>query len=150
LLAALKRKGCEASADPPLNRRGTYFHHLVESLCWEEREKRLLAPQDSDYLLQVEDRADLGADGEGGSVRLLLQEGVLSPFADSTLRVNTPLSRAQAIGLLARALERAGSPDLLTAEFRSAVAGEIAVKRGDALESYPLDPKVRLFRSLDG
>src|SRR5262249_55877475 len=27
---------------------------------------------------------------------------------------------------------------------------EIAVKRGEALESYPLDPKARLFRSLDG
>ncbi len=150
LLSAVRRKGCEAAAEPPLNRRGTFFQHLVGSLCWEEREKRLLAPDDSDYLLQVEDRAALQGEGERLAAALLVQEGILSPFPDNTLRAGTVLTRSQAVTLLARAVERAGSPEIVTAEFRTAAAGEIAVKKGEGTEAYPLDPRLRLFRALDG
>jgi stage II sporulation protein D len=60
------------------------------------------------------------------------------------------LTRWEAILLLARAAERAGPPALVAAEFAGAAAGQVTILRGEEPESFPLDPAVRLFRSLDG
>jgi stage II sporulation protein D len=150
LLIALRRKGCESPVGASLARRGTFAQFLVGSLCWEERAERLLNPQDADYLLQVEDRRDLSGDGERLATAVLVQEGVLSPFPDNTLRPNVALTRAQAVTLLARAGEKAGLPGLLTAEFAGAPEGQITVMRAENAESYPLDGAARLYRNLDG
>jgi stage II sporulation protein D len=149
LAAVLRRDGCEAAAEPALARRGAFFHHLVTGLCWDKRQ-RLLAPEDTSYLLQVEDRGELAGEGETLAAVLLLQEGIVSPHSDNTLRPSAPVSRADAVGILARAAMRAGPPDLISAQFRSASAAGLAVQRGEALETHPLSPDVRLFRSLDG
>jgi stage II sporulation protein D len=147
---ALRRRDCAPAAGGPLTRRGSFFAHLVHGLCWEERGERLLAPQDAEYLLQVEDRRELGNDGERTAAAVLVQEAVLSPFPDNTLRANARLSRTQAIALLARAADRAGPPALQTAEFRAASGGALSLKRGETQETRHLDPAVRLFRVLDG
>ncbi len=81
---------------------------------------------------------------------VLIQEGVLSPFPDNTLRPGAPLTRAEAVTLLARAAEKAGLPGLVTADFAGASAGQLTVVRGETPESYPLDVSARFFRSLDG
>ena len=151
LAAASGRKPCGGTApDPPVVRRGSFFGHLVHALCWEERGRRLLAPGDADYLLQVEDRGDLAGDRERLSAALLMQEAVLSPYADNTLRVNAALTRGEALVMLARALEKAGPPGLVAAEFRSATDAGVTVKRREVVESHALDPSVRLFRALNG
>jgi stage II sporulation protein D len=150
LLAALHRKGCPSVAEPPLARRGSFFVHLVGTLCWDERAKRLLNPDDADYLLQIEDRSELAGEGERLAAALLIEEGVLSPFPDNTLRVNAVLTRGQAITLLARAVERAGAPGLITGQFHGVNEGQLTVMREQAEETYPLDAAVRLFRDLEG
>ena len=147
---ALHRKGCESPVNGALARRGTFAQYVVGSLCWEERGRRLLAPPDPDYLLAVEDRASLAGDDERLAAAVLIQEGVLSPFPDNTLRPGAALTRAEALMLLAGAAERAGPPGLIAAEFAGTAAGQVTVLRGETPESYPLDPSVGLFRNLDG
>ena len=148
-VAAVHRKGCRVDVHP-LTRRGTFFRHLVGVLCWDERAQRLLAPEDASYLLKVEDAGELGA-GERDAVALLIQEGVLSPFPDNTLRPNAPITRAHAIAALSQAVAKAGAPGIVSAEFRGVAQGALSVKLEDEREvAYPLDSWVRLFRALNG
>jgi len=149
LAAALRRDGCEAAGEGPVVRRGAFFRHLVTGLCWDKREK-LMGPEDTSYLLQVEDRAELAGEGETLAAALLMQDGIVAPHSDNTLRPSAPITRAEAVAILARAALRAGPPDLLSAEFRSTSAAGLAVQRGETVETHPLSPDVRLFRSLDG
>ena len=149
LAAALRREGCEAAGEEPVSRRGAFFHHLVTGLCWDKRQ-RLMAPEDTSYLLQVEDRGELRGEGETLAAALLMQDGIVSPHSDNTLRPSATITRAEAVGILARAALRAGPPDLLSGEFRQASAAGLAVQRGQDVEVHALSPDVRLFRSLDG
>ena len=150
LVAALHRKGCEVTGEVGIARRGAFVRHVVGALCWDERAQRLLAPGDPDYLLKVEDRADLGGEAERLAAALLISEGILSPLPDNTLRPAAPLTRAQMVEMLARVAERAGAPGIVTAEFREARAGALTVDVAGTAESHPLDPAARLFRDLDG
>jgi peptidoglycan hydrolase-like amidase len=151
LIAAARRKGCDSTAEGPLTRRGALFAHLVSSLCWDERAERLLSPDDPDFLLQVADRDALSGRGEGAAAALLIQEGLLTPFADGTLGADRTPTRGEAVSLLARAAEKAGTPALVTADFRGADGDQVKVQPGDSSAvSLTLDPQVRLFRSLDG
>ena len=150
LVGALHRKGCDAGLEGSISRRSTFFRYLVSSLCWDERAKRLLAPADPDYLLRLEDRAELGGEPERLAAALLIQERVLAPFPNNTLRPAAAISRAHAVSLLAEAAERAGTPALMSGVFRQAVGGNLAVELEGATQSYPLDRGVRLFRTLEG
>jgi stage II sporulation protein D len=150
LVAAVHRKGCEVSGEGALSHRGAFLRHVVGALCWDERAQRLLAPGDPDYLLRLEDRAELGSEAERMAAALLISEGILSPFPDNTLRPAAPLTRAQAVGILGRVAERAGAPGIVTAEFREARAGALTVDVSGTAESHPMAPNVRLFRDLDG
>jgi stage II sporulation protein D len=147
--AALKRRGCRSETGA-LARRGTFFDFLVGALCWEERATRLLSAGDEAYLLRVEDRAAFTGAAERRAAALLMSEGVLSPFPDNTLRPAAAITRAQAFVLLARALEKAGPPDLVSAKFESEGPAGFAVAVGDDKTTHPLDPAVRLYRNLDG
>jgi stage II sporulation protein D len=152
LVQSLNRRSCPTGPEPgPLGRRGHFFRHLVESLCWQERAERLLSPGDPEYLLRLEDGRDL-ADAERTAAALLIEEGILSPFPDNTLRPAAALTRAQAVKLLARAAERAGAPGLVIAEFHGVAEGLLTVVEGGAESerAYQLDPAVRLFRDLEG
>ena len=150
LLTALGRQPCATGGEVAgLGRRGTFFGHLVGSLCWADR-SRLLAPGDEDYLLRIEDRAEIRGDAEGQAAAVLLQEGVLTLFPDNTLRPDAPIARTHALMALARAALVAGPPALITADFRHADAGAMVVARGEEEETYALDPSARLFRALNG
>ncbi|HJS59647.1 MAG TPA: SpoIID/LytB domain-containing protein [Vicinamibacteria bacterium] len=151
LVESLRRKGCDSTAAAPLTRRASFFEHLVDSLCWDERGRRLLAPEDEDFLLRVEDAATLKTAGERLSAAVLVQEGVISPFSDNTLRGDESVSRIAALRALARVAEKAGAPGLLRAEVDAAGADELRLRQQEgATESHRVDPAVRLFRSLDG
>jgi stage II sporulation protein D len=150
-IAATHRKGCRVETKGPLGRRGTYFRHLVGALCWDERAARLLAPEDASYLLKVEDAAEIASGDERNSAAVLIQEGVLSPFTDTTLRPNAALTRAQAVALLAQAVAKMGAPGILSGEFRGTAGGGLTVSLEDGRESsWPIDSWVRLFRALNG
>jgi stage II sporulation protein D len=149
LVAALHRR-CGVSPAGTATERGAFFVQLVASLCWEERARRLLAPGDADYLLQVEDRGALQGEDETLAAALLVQEGILPLYPDNTLRPRAAVTRAEALQALAATARRAGAPGLISAEFRGMEGSLLAVKVGDAMQSYPLDSQVRLFRALDG
>jgi stage II sporulation protein D len=148
--AALRRRGCPGGPSGSLARRGTFFEHLVGALCWEERAARLLSPGDEAYLLRVEDRAAFVGSVERHAAALLVSEGALSPFPDNTLRPAVAITRAQAFVLMARALEKAGPPALVSATFEGQGPDGFAVTVGQEKRSHPLDPAVRLYRNLDG
>jgi stage II sporulation protein D len=150
LVEALGRRGCAGASDRDLARRGTFFRHLVGSLCWEERARRLLAPADPEYLLRVEDRASLRDGAERTAAALLIQEGILTPFPNNTLRPAAAITRADAVRLLAETAVRAGAPGLVSATFRNAREGSLTVERDGARESHALDGGLRLFRALNG
>jgi stage II sporulation protein D len=150
LLEALKRKGCDAPDDGPLTRRGAFFAYLTSSVCWDERGKRLMSPGDPDYLLQIEDPGTLATPAERLAAAVLMQEGVLSPFSDNTLRAGDPVTKAQALRMLARIAEKAGAPALVNVELASAGPEGLLVKRGSATDAFKVDAAVRLFRSLEG
>jgi stage II sporulation protein D len=151
VVQALHRKGCPSAAESGLTRRGRFFQHLVESLCWEERAERLLSQGDPEYLLRLEDGRDLQS-AERMAATLLIGEGMVSPFPDNTLRPTAPITRSQAVKLLARAIETGGAPGLVTAEFHGAAEGLLTVVdgEGEAERSYQLDFGVRLFKDLEG
>jgi stage II sporulation protein D len=150
LLAALHRGGCAASVEPPLARRASFFEYAVMALCWDERARRLLAPGDPEYLMQVEDRAAFAAGPERLAAALLLQEGVLVADADNRLRPNEAISRAQALQVLAGLARRAGAVVLVKATFKRAGASGLVVERDGEQETYAVDPAAALFRTLDG
>jgi stage II sporulation protein D len=148
LVTALGRQSC-VTGGADLGRRGSFFAHLVDSLCWADR-SRLLAPGDEEHLLRIEDRAELRDDDERRAAAVLLQEGVLSLFPDNTLRPDAAIARTHALMALARAALVAGPPALVTADFRKADAGTLVVARGEEEQTYALDATARLFRALNG
>jgi stage II sporulation protein D len=150
LKSALHRTGCASPAGGALARRATFALHLVASLCWTERAERLLAPADTDYLLQSEDVQRLDGDGERQAFALLVHQGLLSPQPDNTLRPDAALTRAEALALLAGAALEAGPPALHDGELVSLAQGELRVVHGEAADVHPIDPALRLLRDLDG
>jgi stage II sporulation protein D len=149
-VSALRRKACPSTVEGPLTRRGTFIRHLVSSMCWDDRAQRLLNPDDPEYLLSVEDRAELADRPEVLSAALLMQERILTPFPDNTLRPNTPVTRAQAIELLGRIALAAAPPGLVSAEFRGMSGGGLTVRTDQGETTHPIDLQARLFRALDG
>jgi stage II sporulation protein D len=133
----------------PLTRRGGFFRHLVEELCWQDRAK-LLAPGDEDYLLRIEDRDEIKEEAERMAAAVLLQEGILTLFPDNTLRPDASVTRTHALTALARAALEAGPSSLVTAEFRQAEPGTLVVSEKGEEKTYAVDRYARLFRSLNG
>lgn len=150
LVLSLKRKPCASTVDGALTRRGTFVRHLVSAMCWDDRAQRLLSPDDPEYLLSVEDRAELTDRHDVLAAALLMQEGILTPFPDNTLRPNAPITRAQAIEMLGRTAVAAAPPGLVSAEFRGMSGGGLTVRTDKGEASLPIDLAARLFRSLDG
>ncbi len=148
LLAVARRKGCDTAAAPLLSRRGAFFRYLVGAVCWDERARRLLSPGDTDYLLHVEDRQELGPE-ESRAAALLIQEAVLTPFPDNTLDAARVITRARAVGLLARVLEKLGSPALVKGDFQGSEGDQVRVAVDGRKIAYSLDPQARLFRTFD-
>ena len=149
LQVALHRSGCDSPVSGALARRATFARHLVASACWSERAERLLTPGDAEYLLQAEDTGKLDR-GERQALALLVHEGLVSPAPDSTLRPDAALTRTEAFSLLAGMTERAGAPGLAQGELAGLAEGSLSVLHGEAADSHPLDPGVRLFRDLEG
>ena len=150
LKQSLHRTGCGVPPASGLGRRASFARHLVATLCWGERANRLLAPGDAEYLLAAEDLARLSDPAERQAMALLVREGVLSPGPDNRVRPDAALTRGEALALLAAGALTAGSPAIEEGELAALAGGELSVLHGDAAESHPIDPSVRLLRDLDG
>jgi stage II sporulation protein D len=149
LVSAVHRRSC-AGAPKSVARRGAFFRHVVDSVCWGDRAKRMLAPQDPEYLLQLDDRTALADPDERLSAALLLQEGVLSPFEDNTLRPERTITRGEALHLLAGVATRVGVPSVHTGVFKQFDGERLALGEGEATSSFSLQRNLWLFRALDG
>ena len=66
------------------------------------------------------------------------------------MRPDAALTRAGALALIAGVAEKAGAPGLAQGELAGLAEGSLSVLHGEAADSHPLDPGVRLFRDLDG
>jgi stage II sporulation protein D len=150
LVGALRRKPCASTVEGGLTRRGAFVRHLVSTMCWDDRAQRLLSPDDPEYLLSVEDRAEIADRHELLATALLIQEGILAPFPDNTLRPNAPITRAQAIEMLGRTALVAAPPGLVSAEFRGLSGGGLTVRTDQGETTHPIDLSARLFRALEG
>ena len=148
LQAALGRPGCDSPVEGALARRGTFARHLVAAACWTAQAERL-APAEVAALLPARDAARLD-ESERQPVALLVQEGILSPLPDGLLHVEVELTRASAFGLLAGAAEKAGASALANGEAAGFADGQLSVLHGEAADSHPVDPAVRLFVDRDG
>jgi stage II sporulation protein D len=149
LVNALHRRSCPAPARA-ITRRGAFFRHVVDTLCWSDRERGLLAPEDTNYLLQVDDRARFVDADERAATALLLQEGVLSPFEDNTLRPQVSVTRAEALHLLAGVAAKAGEPAVQAGLFKEYDGGRLSVARNEETASFSIQPNLWLFRAFDG
>ena len=150
LLRALDRKGCEAAAEGDLSRRGAFFVYVSSALCWSERADRLLSERDTEFLKQAEDQKDFASAREARAAAILIQEDVLSPSASGSLAPGARMTRAAAIGILARSALRMGPPSLDRAEFAGGAEGEFRFRVGDAVQTMRVSDRVRLFRDLSG
>jgi stage II sporulation protein D len=150
LRRSLHRTACGVPPASGLARRGSFARHVVATLCWGERAERLLAPGDAEYLLAVEDADRLSDPAEKQALALLVREGVLSPGPDNRLRPDDTLTRGEAIALLAGAALKTGASAIAEGELAGLAEGALSVLHGEAAESHPLDPSVRLVRDLDG
>jgi stage II sporulation protein D len=150
LLRGLHRDGCTSPVTGALARRASFVHFAVSSLCWQERARRLLGPGDADYLLQVADADRLKGQDERNAMALLVHEGIVSPRPDNTLDPDGTVTRGEALQLLAGLADEAGSPSWRSGQLTGLEGGVLSVQQGESAESLPLDPAVRLFRSLEG
>jgi stage II sporulation protein D len=150
LLRALHRTGCTSPVTGALARRASFVDFAVSSLCWQERARRLLGPADADYLLQVADADRLQGQDERRAMALLVHEGIVSPRPDNTLDPDGAVTRGEALDLLGGLADEAGSPSWRSGRLTGLEGGVLSVRRGESSESLPLDPDVRLFRSLEG
>ncbi len=151
VLAVSGRTACElpTSTTTP-TRRAAFWRQAVASACWGERASRLLAPGDPDYLLRVSDRDQLADPDEILAAALLMRERLLAPDEDDFLRPGAPITRAEAVALLAGLTRSLQPPALVKAEFRGAQGGALTLSRDGHEESVPLATDARLFRDLGG
>ncbi len=149
-VSAAGRKPCAADDEEVTARRGRVFRYVVDRSCWQER-RRLVAPGDSRYLLDLEDSNELSADEQVAAVQLI-QEGVLRPAGDNRLRGDSRITRGEFARLLAGVVEKMGAPALVTAEYRATSAGRVSLRRAsaDSDDSYAVPAGVPLFRRLGG
>ena len=150
LLRSLDRQGCAAERAPDLSRRGAFFVYVAGALCWRERADRLLSERDVEFLRQSEDQTDFASPEEARAAAILIQEDVLSPSASGRLSPGGRISRAAAIGILARSALRMGPPSLDRAEFAGGFEGEFRFRVDDVVQTVRVADNVRLFRDLSG
>lgn len=122
---------------------------LSAAIYGNDRPSSLLSPADADYLLGADAR-DIPSRARA-EVAALLQEGILIPAADGSLRPRAAVTRAMAVGAIVRALAKFNQPPLETGTARPVEGGRIkirAAKGKDAVE-YELASDYYLFRVIN-
>ncbi|MCU0242868.1 MAG: SpoIID/LytB domain-containing protein [Vicinamibacteria bacterium] len=149
LLSALKRPSGTATINAGLARRDAFYLHLVEHLDWIERAERMVSAEDVDYLVQASDAAELTDERTRRAVAILLQEKIIAPFEDNSLRPAGSLTRGEALSILAKVAQNA-SPLIRKGEFSDLQDDDLLITLDGQIEKYSLDRSLRLVRNLDG
>ena len=148
LKEALRRTGCEVAPSSGIGRRAGFARHLVGALCWSERAARLLADGGAEGVLSGADRSRLDDPAELQALTLLAHEGAAAPARDGSLQPDAPVTRGDAIAMLARAALAARAPQVGEGEFAGVGDGELRLLTGESVDRLRLDPSVRLVRDL--
>ncbi len=148
LKETLRRTGCEVAPSSGIVRRAGFARHLVGALCWSERAARLVADGGAEGALSGADRSRLGDPAELQALTLLAHEGVAAPLREGSLQPDAPVTRGDAIAMLARTALAARAPQVGEGEFAGVGDGELRLLRGESVDRLRLDPAVRLVRDL--
>jgi stage II sporulation protein D len=106
----------------------------------------LLSQSDADYQLSFDDGKDVPANARANTA-ILLRDGWLSLYSDTTLRPNQPMSRAKILRLIYRlATKKNWLANLQTGTTKSSVDGKLIIKSGKSEKQLTLKSDVYLFR----
>lgn len=141
----------KASRRPPkaLDRAG-FMDLLVENFYPEGYADLFFTPEDVEYLLDYSD-ADQIPRSSRASFALLLNDGILTPFPDGTLRPKAPLTREEVVTLLGRILDRFDSTVIRAGMLLSVSPTTLTIKTSEGkTETLPLEPDLFLFKQIVG
>lgn len=121
---------------------------LNAAVFGESRADTLLNNIDVDYFLAVRDAADVPAVNRA-DVALLVRDGYLSVFPDTTLRPRDPLSRGRALHAIARLLEARALLQLQKGITRPAAAGTMVLRSSKGKDQpIKVSAQAYLFRQI--
>jgi stage II sporulation protein D len=124
--ARLARTG-QLTKDEDITKPPAFSTMLIASVSGDKRADTLLNNADVDYLLAFHDGEQVPA-ANRADVAMLLRDGVLSLFADATLRPSETMSRARALHAIARLLEARGLLALQKGTTRPATSGVLILR----------------------
>ncbi|MEW6730274.1 MAG: SpoIID/LytB domain-containing protein [Acidobacteriota bacterium] len=110
---------------------------LIQALYGEDRPSALLSPADADYLLAA-DAADIPTRNRA-EVAALLQDGIITPTPDGSLHPRTPLTRANVLLAITRALAKFGQPTLDSGTTRPLTGRSIKIRTTKNKEPLELE-----------
>lgn len=119
---------------------------LMAAVYGDRRADTLLNSADTDYLLSFRDGEEVPA-GNRADVAMLLRDGVLSLFADATLRPKEAMPRSHALHAIARLLESKNLLAFQKGTSRPATSG-VMMLRSNKGKDLPIavSPEAFLFR----
>ena len=131
-----------------VNRPPAFATALSMAMFGESRAGTLLNNADADYLLAVKDANDVPTQHRA-DLALLLREGYLSAYPDTTLRPRTPLPRARVLHAIARILEARNLLQLQKANARPTSDGQLILRSSRGKDQpIRINPDAFLFRHL--
>jgi stage II sporulation protein D len=116
---------------------------LIGATYADSRADTLLSNADTDYLLAFRDGSDVPA-ANRADVAMLLRDGVLSLFADATLRPKEAMARARVLHAIARMLESRNLLGLQRGTTRPAASG-VMMLRSNKGKDLPIAVNNRAF-----
>jgi len=120
---------------------------LVRAFGWGERAKLALDERDLPYLLSAEDERQ-APPSDRRDVAFLLNQGILSPFPDGTLRLRARPTRGMILAWIYRIADRYQSMPLRRGSFRGLTGNAIRIGIKNEVETYPVAGTVYLYRSI--
>ena len=131
-----------------VNRPPAFATALSAAVFGESRASTLLNNADADYLLAVRDAQEVPAQYRA-DVAMLLRDGYLSVYPDTTLRPRAPMSRARVLHAIARILEARELMNLQKANARPTSEGQLILRSSKGKDQpIRVNPDAFLFRQL--
>lgn len=126
VVARIARQSLPAISDD-VTRPGGFSAALAAAFYGEGHADTLMNNADVEYLLMFRDAADIPA-SDRADVALLLRDGALALYPDTTLRPRDPMPRGRMIRAIARLLELRSALQLQKATTRPTTGGALVVR----------------------
>ena len=120
--------------------------YLIRSLGWQERMRLALDDKDLPYLLAFRDWEEIPEEARR-PYATLIQQGILDPFPDNSLRPGHVPSRGLVLRTIFRLLDYYEGLGRQKAAYRGFDDGRILLEFDGEVLGYTLAPDVALFRS---